>query len=110
MDAKTQIITLIFSFLYGFLFFYLAYINNHIIKNKKRIYRSFITILCMCNVVLLYMSFMFKLNNGNFHIYFFLMLILGFIMGIKTYQKLLNNVKCHQMIAKLKKKCYTKRK
>jgi len=109
MDAKTQIITLLFSFLYGFIFFYLEIFHNHIIKHKKRLYRSIITILFMCNIVLIYIILIFKLNNGNFHIYFILMIIIGFIISIKIYKNLLNNVKCRQLIEKIKKKCYTKK-
>lgn len=110
MDAKTQIIVLTFSYLYGFILYYIIIFNNAIIKNKKRIYRSLIAILLMYNIVLIYIISLFKLNHGQFHIYFFLMIILGFWSNISFTKKLLNNVKCQRLVAKIKKKWYTKAK
>lgn len=109
MNAKTQIIVLLFSYFFGFLFFLLSKLNNKIINKQKRVYRSTISILFMCNIVLIYIISIFKLNNGNFHIYFFLMLILGFYSGFILSNKMLNNVKYRSLLEKIKKKCYTKK-
>ena len=100
MDAKTQIIVLLFSYLYGFLFYYLYLLNYNIIKKYHSIYKSFITIMFMYNIVLIYLICLYKLNNGIFHIYFLIMLILGFITSYKLTNKLLNNVKLPQFLAK----------
>ena len=110
MTAQTQIIVLLFSYLYGLIFYFLNKLNTSIIKNQKRFYQSFLTILFMYNIVLIYLITLFKLNNGNFHLYFFLMLTLGFLSGYKLNKLLLNNVKFQNFLAKLKKKCYTKKK
>lgn len=110
MNAKIQILSLGISFIYGIIFFYLSKLNNSIIKDKKRLYRSIITILYMCNIVLLYIIIIFKINNGKFHIYFFFMIILGFIIGLNIQKRMLKNVKFRSFIDKLKKKCYTKEK
>ena len=83
MDAKTQITVLLISYIYGFLFYYLAKLNNEIIKKKKRLYRSIISILFMYNIVLTYIIIIYKINNGIFHIYLFFMIILGFLSSIK---------------------------
>ena len=107
MDAKTQLIILAFSYLYGFILYYLIFINNRVIKNMKSIYRSIITILFMYNIVLIYIISIFKINNGNFHIYFFIMIILGYISNIKVTKKMANNVKIRKFIEKIKTKCYT---
>lgn len=107
MDAKTQIIVLLFSYIYGFFFFYLAYLNKKIINSKQKIYRSLITILFMYNIVLLYIIIIFKINNGKFHPYLFIMIILGFYSGFKLTKKLLKNVKLLSLLEKIKKKCYT---
>lgn len=109
MNAKTQIIVLLFSYFFGFLFFLLSKLNNKIINKQKRVYRSTISILFMCNIVLIYIISIFKLNNGNFHIYFFLMLILGFYSGFILSNKMLNNVKYRSLLEKIKKKWYTKK-
>lgn len=110
MNAKTQIIALLISFLYGCFFFLTNKLNKKIIEKQKRIYRSLIQILFMCNIVLLYIIIIFKINNGKFHIYFFFMIALGYIFGIHLSNNLLKNVKCPPFIEKIKKKCYTKEK
>ncbi len=110
MDAKTQIIILLYSFFFGFIFYYLAKLNNWIIKNKKKLFRSIITILFMYNIVLIYIISIYKINNGKFHIYFLLMIILGYFIGYSFMKKMLNNAKYSLFIEKLKKKCYTKKK
>ncbi len=107
MPASLQLITLGASFLYGFIFYYLMKLNYKLIKNKKRFYQSLITILFMYNIVLLYIIIIFKINNGIFHFYFFIMITLGFFTNLKLTQKMLKNVKCRSFIEKIKKKCYT---
>jgi len=110
MDAKTQIIVLLFSFIYGFFFFSLSYLNKKIIDKKNKIYRSLITILFIYNIVLLYIIIVYKLNNGKFHPYFFIMLSLGFYSSIKLTKRLLKNVKLRLFLEKIKNKCYTNKK
>lgn len=107
MDAKTQIIVLIFSYLYGFFVFYSSYINKRIIDKQNKIYRSLITILFMYNIVLIYIIMTYKINNGKFHPYFFIMIILGFYSSIKLTKTMLKNVKIMQLLEKTKKKWYT---
>lgn len=107
MTAEVQLFTLSVSYLFGYLFYYLYKLNYIIIKNKKRFYQSLITILFMYNIVLIYIILIYKINNGIFHIYFFIMIILGFITNIKVTKKMLKNVKCRCFIEKIKKKCYT---
>lgn len=107
MNAEVQLLTLSISYLFGFLVFYFYKINNKIIKDKKRFYQSLITILFMYNIVLIYIIIIFNINHGIFHLYFFIMIGLGFYTNIKLTKKLLNNVKCRLFIEKIKKKCYT---
>ncbi len=104
MNAKTQIIVLLFSFLYGFIFYYLYKLNNKIITNHNHLFQSFTTIMFMYNIVLIYLISLYKLNHGMFHIYFSIMLFLGFISALKIKNLLLSNVKFTNFLAKLKKK------
>lgn len=108
MSASVQIIALLFSFIFGFIFYYLGKINGYIIKGSPRIQRSVITILFMLNVVLLYLIGLYKINMGIFHIYFGFMIILGFFVGRLMLKKLLNNVKFSSLLEKIRKKWYTK--
>lgn len=107
MPANIQLIALGASYLFGFIFYYLYKINYIIIKGKKRFYQSLITILFMYNIVLIYIIMIFKINHGMFHLYFFIMIVLGFLTNIKLTKKMLKNVKYRSFIEKIKKKCYT---
>lgn len=107
MNAHTQIIVLLTSFIFGYIFYYLYKINFKIITKEKYIYRSITTILFMLNIVLLYTIILYKLNNGKFHIYFFIMIVLGFISNIKITKLMLNNVKFISYLEKYKQKWYT---
>lgn len=107
MTVNIQIIALSFSFLFGFIFYYLNALNQYIIKNKKKIYQSIITILFMYNIVLLYIIMLYKINHGIFHPYFFILLILGYISNKKFTKKVLSNVKLSRFIEKHLKKWYT---
>ena len=104
MDAKTQITVLTFSYLFGFIFENLNKLNINIIKNKSYFYRLIISLLFMYNIVLIYLISLYKLNHGIFHIYFLIMIILGFITSLKFTKKMSSNDKFRKIIAKIKKK------
>ena len=94
MNLKTQIILVIFSFIYGFLFSIFLNINyKFIYSNNKfiKIATSFIIILIS---VLVYFIGIRKINNAILHPYSILMVILGFFVDICL----------HSIIAKKSKK------
>ena len=84
MDNNLQIITFIFSFIYGFLFFYLVKLNYLIIKNTKNFVKYLDNTLFILNVVLVYVIINYKINNGYFHLYFIITISLGFILANYT--------------------------
>ena len=57
----------------------------------------------MYNITLIYLICLYKLNNGKFHIYFLIMIILGFITSLKMSSKMLNLPIFKKFLAKLKK-------
>ena len=76
MILKIQIYSLLFSYLYGLIFYFLVRLNKKYLYNNKL---SFvIDILFVIDNVLLYFIILRYINNGIFHIYFSLMIILGF--------------------------------
>lgn len=81
MDNKLQIITFIFSFIYGFLYYYLVRLNNLLIKNNKTIIKYLDNTLFTLDTVLIYVIINYKINSGYFHIYFIIVLIIGFIFA-----------------------------
>ena len=79
MILKTQIITLIFSFIFGMYFSLFISINRKFIYDLKRIYRIPITFICIIANSLIYFLILEKLNYGVIHIYLLLALVLGLI-------------------------------
>lgn len=80
MNIKLQIITLLFSFLYGIFFSFFLSFNYKFIYSDKRIFKIIISFLFIIVCVLLYFIILKNINNGIFHIYEILMIILGFVL------------------------------
>jgi hypothetical protein len=81
MSSGIQLISLSISFLYGIIFYYLSIINFKVINNLKNIIKNIITIIYVFDISIIYVILVYKINNGYFHIYFILMVILGYILG-----------------------------
>lgn len=79
MILKLQIISLIFSFVYGLIFYFLILLNKKYLYGNKISF--IIDVLFIIDNVLLYFIILRYINNGIFHIYFSLTIILGFLLG-----------------------------
>ena len=106
MNHKIQLLSLLVSFIYGIFFFFTSLLNYKIIKKYKKTFKYIITFLYMLNIAIIYICLMFKVNNGNVHPYFILLVLCGFILGFKIKKVLIKNVKFYEYIVKRKKKWY----
>ena len=97
MNYKLQIISFIVSFLFGCFFYLTSFLNFKLIHKFSKILKYFITILYVLDIALLYILLMYKINSGIIHIYFVLVLFLGFFLTSLYGKKL-------QKICKIKKK------
>ncbi len=103
MDIKTQLIVFLFSFLFGFLFFYLMYINYQFIKNKNKLTQFIENIVFVLDMDLIYLFILYKINYGAYHIYFFIMTLIGSIVGYLCLKFVKGFVKyCFQKMLVLK--------
>lgn len=92
MDYKIQILSLIFSFGYGIFFYFLSILNDKVlIKNK--ILSVIVLILFVFINALLYITILYKINFGVFHIYFLIMLALGYYVAFFLKKILIKNIK-----------------
>jgi len=82
MDLKTQIITLLFSLIYGFLTAILLSFLYKIIYHKKTKYQIISSFLLVIVLALIYFLTMQRLNNAILHPYYILMFISGFMLEI----------------------------
>lgn len=88
MILKVQILSLLYSFVYGILFFILLEVNYKLLYTGKIIYRIVISFLFIIIASLLYFFGLLKVNNGVIHIYFFLSLFTGYLLSFVIYEKI----------------------
>ena len=86
MALSLQIKALIVSFIYGILVSYVLTLQYKYFFESKLWYKILLTSFFVFDMVLLYFLVLKLINNGIFHIYFFFLLIIGFVFG----KKLLN--------------------
>lgn len=104
MNLKTQVFSLIFSFFYGGLFSVLVNINYYFIFNRRKLFRIAFTITFVFIMSLLYFYILNIINNGIVHVYFFLLILIGFYIGFpygKKLRSLVNKCKVMQNIKKI---------
>lgn len=81
MSSKLQLLTFLFSFIYGIIFYYLTVFNFKLIGQEKKWFQHFITVIYVLDIIIIYTIIIYKLNHGYFHIYFIIMVLFGFLIG-----------------------------
>lgn len=81
MDNDLQLLTFLFSFLFGIVFFYLLKLNYFFTSKNHTFIQYIDNTLFILNMVLLYTIINFKINDGYFHPYFIFTIILGYIFA-----------------------------
>ncbi len=87
MKSYVQFISLLGSFIYGVVVFYLNKFNYKLIKDVNIIFKLIISILYVFNISLIYVLFLYKLNNGILHIYNILFMLVGYILFLVKERK-----------------------
>ena len=93
MDSNLQLISFLVSFFYGILFYFLTELNFKLIKDLKLIIKHLLTFIYVLDMTIIYVIIFYKLNHGYFHIYFIMMVIIGFITGYFLNSKLLSKIR-----------------
>lgn len=81
MTLEIQIQSLIFSFVYGLFFSFLLNLNYKYMFEAKLPIKVVTNIFFVLDHVFLYFILLRWINHGILHLYFFLCLFLGFILG-----------------------------
>lgn len=89
MNSNMQLLSFFISFIFGVLFYFFTMINFKLIKNLKRWIQHVLTFIYVLDVIIIYIIIFYHLNKGYFHVYFILVVILGFIFGYFLYKKLI---------------------
>ena len=88
MNLKIQVFSLLFSFFYGILFSFCVNLNYQYLFFKKKIFRILMTFLFLLDMALLYFLILKFINDGIIHIYFYLMLCVGFYISFPIMKKI----------------------
>lgn len=89
MSLNIQISTLLFSFIFGVCFAFLVHVNYRFIYHSNKLIQVLFTFAFVLLSTLIYFIILEKMNYGTLHIYYFIMIILGFLLehGIENLKK-----------------------
>lgn len=99
MNYKIQLISFLFSFLFGVFFYLTSLINYKIIKKHSYLIKYLISFIYVLDMALVYILLLYKVNNGVIHVYFVLVLGIGFLVSCLYYKKI------KKICEKVKNKC-----
>lgn len=102
MDIKIQILSIIFSFLYGIILSFLIKCNYKFLTSQKKFYKIISNIIFCLDCALLYLLIIKEINNGSLHIYLLILIILGYVVSYKKTFYVSNYVKKHLINRKKK--------
>lgn len=88
MNSNIQIISFIVSFIYGVIFYFVTKINFYLIKDFKLYLKHILTFIYTLDMAIIYIIILYHINKGYFHIYFIMLVFIGFIIGYIIDKKL----------------------
>lgn len=88
MTLKIQIICFIFSFLYGVVISFLVNLNYDVLFNKKLVLKILADFFFFVDLALLYFIILRFINQGILHIYFLILLLVGFFSSYNNFKKI----------------------
>lgn len=88
IDLKIQIISILFSFVFGVIFYILVFLNKCVLFNVKKYIQIVSTFLFMFDMSLLYFICIRFINDGIMHPYFLLSFLFGFWLCFLLLDKL----------------------
>lgn len=90
MSLNIQIKTIVLSLLYGIFIYYLLFFNKKILYNKKLFIKIIGTLSIVILITLLYFLLLKNINNGYFHIYELLLIIMSYSLIALKHKKWYN--------------------
>ena len=81
MSIEIQLICFSISFILGIVIYLMEQFNTKLVKNKPLIFQVIIMLLAAFVIVIGYVDILYFINGGIFHIYFLIMIIIGYIVG-----------------------------
>lgn len=93
MELKLQIISLVFSFIYGIIFSICTNLNYRFLFSKNKVFKVIFTIIYIVDFSLLYFLLIKKINQGVIHEYFLLAIGFGYLISFISFTEIINKFK-----------------
>ena len=104
MNIRIQIISMIFSFVFGIFFSMFTNVNYKYLFSKNIVFKTVFTFIYIIDCALLYFLIIKKINNGIVHLYFLLFIGGGFLVGLLKFNRFVDKLKyCLKNVKKRKK-------
>lgn len=103
MSSSIQLLTFFISFLYGIIFSFLTILNFKILDKVSKYMKHLVTFVYVIDMIIIYIIIVYKINNGYFHLYFILTVIVSYFVGLLTYYKKVSKIDVNRLFSKLKK-------
>ncbi len=92
MTCNIQLLSILISFIFGIIFYFITYMNFKLIKNMKVLFQHIITFVYVIDMTIIYILIIYKFNKGYFHLYFITMVLLGFCLAYLLNNKILSKL------------------
>lgn len=103
MNSNLQLISFLVSFIYGIIFCLLTNLNFKLIKDFKLYIQNILTFVYVIDMVIIYIIIFYYLNKGYFHIYFILMVFVGYFVGFLVRKKFISKINVKRFLKNWKK-------
>lgn len=88
MALEIQIQSMIYSFVYGLFFSFLLNLNYRLLFSSNKVIQIVFNLFFIIDNVFLYFILLRYINQGIVHVYFILLIGLGFLVGNQTTKKI----------------------
>lgn len=99
MNNHIQLLSFLFSFLFGIFFSFVSVYHYHMVYSLKKVFRYFLTGLFILDISLFYILCLYYINSGVVHIYFVVVTLLGYLVEKKLHSVVKKYVKLCPFIA-----------
>lgn len=102
MSSNLQLLSFFISFIFGILFYYLTILNFKLINSLKVIIQHILTFIYVIDIIIIYIIILYHLNKGYFHIYFIIMVFIGYFNGYLINKKLISKINVNRLFKRWK--------
>lgn len=87
MSSYIQVISLLVSLLYGIIFYCFSSFNKTLLLDKSILKQFIINLIFILDIVFIYIYLMYHINQGQIHVYYIVLVVLGYWFGYKYAKK-----------------------